>query len=403
MKRSYDLTIIGGGIIGTALAWRLSQRYPRKRVVLLEKESEVALHQTGRNSGVIHAGVYYPPDSLKARYCRQGLKEVIAFCRQQQIPYAQPGKLIVATSEQEVQRLEKLWFRCQDNGLQPQWVDAYELHRMEANISGKAAIRVKDTGIVDYARVARRMLELAQKNGVEVRFSAQVQGLDEGSQGVTVKTNEEVIQTERLVNCAGLMTDRLARMMGLEPDFQIIPFRGEYFRLPKRLNQICRHLIYPVPDPSLPFLGVHLTRMIDGSVTVGPNAVLAAGREAYQWRRFSGTDCMQMATFGGFWRLMGRYWQSGLEEMKNSLWTSGYLQQVRKYCPQIQRRDLQPYPSGIRAQAVNAKGEMLHDFHFLQTERSLHVGNAPSPAATSSIPIADALIQKLVGDGEQHF
>lgn len=391
----YDVTIIGGGIVGAATAWQLKQQYPTKKILLLEKEQQPALHQTGRNSGVIHAGVYYAPGSLKAEYCRQGVEETIAFCEQNNIAYQQCGKLLVATNEVEQKRLEALYQRCEQNQLQPQLLSQAQLILKEPNIQGREAIFVKQTGIVDYSLVTKAMLEQFSKAGGHVMYGQQVTSLRESPVHIDVATQDNRFNTRLMVACAGLMADRLISMLGIEPDFQIIPFRGEYFRLPEKYNDIVKHLIYPIPDPELPFLGVHLTRMIDGSVTVGPNAVLAFKREGYNKTDFSLKDMQQMLSFSGFWPLIKANANSGLQEFKNSCYKAGYLELVRKYCPRIQLQDLQSYPSGVRAQAVSKQGELIHDFKFVETEHSLHVGNAPSPAATSAIPIAKAIMEKL--------
>ncbi|ALS98568.1 L-2-hydroxyglutarate oxidase [Lacimicrobium alkaliphilum] len=394
-SRSYHLIIAGAGILGAACAREYLSRYPSHRVLIVEKEADAARHQTGRNSGVIHAGVYYQPGSLKARYCREGLEQTLSFCRQYQVPFLQCGKLIVATNESQQSGLETLFQRCQDNDLNPQRLSARRLRELEPAITGTAAMGVAQTGITDYAALTRVMLALAMDAGAEVVFNHQISAVSETGSGVRVQAGGKCYVAEKLINCCGLYADHLIRLQGIETDFQIIPFRGEYFRLPEKYNQLVRHLIYPVPDPALPFLGVHLTRMIDGSVTVGPNAVLAMAREGYGWDQFNIREMGQMLGFSGCWPLLKRYWHSGLRELYGSLNKGAYLRRVQAYCPQIRRADLLPYRSGVRAQAVTDKGELLHDFKFIQTECTLHLGNAPSPAATSAIPIARAVIDKL--------
>lgn len=389
-----DICIVGGGIVGAATALKLQQAFPDKRIVLLDKESSAARHQTGRNSGVIHAGVYYQPGSLKAQYCREGLQRTIKYCQQYHLPYDQCGKLLVATNDLEMERMQGLYQRCLDNELSPQLLDAKQLKEREPNITGLGAIWVKDTGIVDYVKLTEHMLQQFQSKGGVVKFNTQVTDLVESSDGIKIHANGQVSQTAFLVNCAGLQSDRLIAMLGLETDFEIVPFRGEYYLLAEKHNQVVNHLIYPIPDPELPFLGVHLTRMIDGTVTVGPNAVLALGREAYDKTDVNIADVMQMMRFPGMWPMLKKNLKSGLNEMKNSLLKSGYLSLVQKYCPSIEKADLLPYRSGIRAQAVSKAGELIHDFKFVTSTRSLHVGNAPSPAATSAMPIADAIYDK---------
>lgn len=391
----YDVCIIGGGIIGLSTAWQLKQRYPKRRIVLLEKENDVALHQTGHNSGVIHAGVYYAPGSLKAKFCKQGVKATIEFCQTHNIPYQQCGKLIVATDELELERMNALFERCQQNEIQSQLLTETELKRREPSIQGVGAIWSPTTGIVDYKQVCQAMASEFKRLGGEIRFGTEVQGLHESDQHITIKTNNESIDSGYLVSCAGLQSDRITKMLGIDIDFQIIPYRGEYYRLPKHLNRIVNHLIYPVPDPELPFLGVHLTRMIDGSVTVGPNAVQGFKREGYGKVNFSLKDTAQMLSFPGFWKVTKANLKTGLHEYWNSVMKAGYLKQVQKYCPSLALPDLQAYPAGIRAQAVMKDGSLVHDFLFKETKRSLHVCNAPSPAATSAIPIGEYILSKL--------
>ncbi|MCY7293960.1 L-2-hydroxyglutarate oxidase [Alteromonas sp. a30] len=405
MKQS-DICIIGGGIVGAATALKLIQAFPKKRIVLMEKENQPARHQTGRNSGVIHAGVYYQPGSLKAQYCREGLQRTIAYCKQFDLPYEQCGKLLVATNDAEMERMQSLFQRCQENELRPEMLDANQLKKREPNITGLGAFWVEDTGIVDYIKLTAHMLAQFKAKGGEVLYSHQVTALAENESGVTITAaqksgsqdavSQRVYQSQFLVNCSGLQSDRLATMMGLDIDFEIIPFRGEYYLLAEKHNQVVNHLIYPIPDPELPFLGVHLTKMIDGTVTVGPNAVLAMGREAYRKTDVDLADIAQMMRFSGIWPMLRKNLKSGLNEMKNSVFKSGYLSLVQKYCPSIRKEDLLPYRSGIRAQAVSKNGELIHDFKFVSSARSLHVGNAPSPAATSAMPIADAIYDRCL-------
>ncbi len=383
----YDFLVIGGGIVGVSTAWQLQQRYPQKKILLVEKEAGYARHQTGHNSGVIHAGVYYAPGSLKAQFCRDGAQATVEFCRAHAIPYDQCGKLLVATSELELERMRALFERCQQNRIEVELLGREQLREREPNICGLGAIWVKATGIVDFTQVAEKMAEQFIALGGEVRLSAEVSGLSEAADRIHVQTAVGQFETKYLVCCGGLMADRLVKMLGIAADFQIIPFRGEYYQLPVKHNRIVNHLIYPIPDPELPFLGVHLTRMIDGSVTVGPNAVLGFKREGYGTINFSLRDTYEMLCFSGFWKVIQANLGSGLKELRDSLYKPGYLQLVRKYCPQLQVEDLQPYPAGIRAQGVRRDGSLVHDFLFAESPRSLHVCNAPSPAATSAIPI----------------
>lgn len=393
----HDYILIGGGILGLATALELQKRCPGKRVLVLEKESGPARHQTGHNSGVIHAGVYYKPGSLKARFCKAGNIATKAFCREHDIPFDECGKLLVATSDLELERMQGLIGRCAENELPIEVLDAVELKEREPNITGVGGIFVPSTGIVSYARICEKMVELVLAGGGEVRFNIEVKQIREHADRVQVDTDTDQYTAGHLIACAGLWADRIVRMLGQKPDFRIIPFRGEYFLLPPKHNQIVNHLIYPIPDPDLPFLGVHLTRMIDGTVTVGPNAVLALKREGYRKRDISLSELAGMLTYPGLLKMLSRNLGPGLTEMKNSLFRDGYLQQVRKYCPQLTRDDLKPYPAGVRAQAVARDGSLVDDFLFVKTERALVVCNAPSPAATSSIPIAAHIVDQLQG------
>ncbi|MGB5255629.1 MAG: L-2-hydroxyglutarate oxidase [Woeseiaceae bacterium] len=393
----YDYVIIGGGIVGLSTAWQLKQRQPDGRILLLEKEAQVASHQTGHNSGVIHAGVYYPPGSLKARFCKAGMAATIQFCETHQIAYEQCGKLLVATDAVELERMQALYERAIENGLDVELLDAAELRRREPNVEGIGAFLVKSTGIVDYRQICVRMAELFEELGGEVRLQCRVTDLREDADAITVSTaGGDTIRTRYLVTCAGLMADRVTRMLGIETDFHIVPYRGEYFQLPSSMNNIVKHLIYPIPDPDLPFLGVHLTRMIDGTVTVGPNAVQGWKREGYGAVNFSPRDVVDMLGFPGFWKVAAKNFRTGLAETWDSVWKPGYLKRVRKYCPTIRLQDLKPYPAGIRAQAVLRDGSLVHDFLFADTPRSLHVCNAPSPAATSAIPIGEYICDKVL-------
>ncbi|TXY27870.1 L-2-hydroxyglutarate oxidase [Vibrio mimicus] len=395
----YDYVIVGGGIVGVSTAWQLKQRYPEKSILLVEKEAGFSRHQTGHNSGVIHAGVYYAPGSLKADFCKRGVERTLAFCKQHDIPVENCGKLLVATNAQELERMHALYDRCLQNQIDVEKLDAVQLKLAEPNIRGLGAILVKATSIVNYRLVTEKMAEAFMQLGGEVKIGTEVVGLEETPSSITLtcqQKNQRVsYQAKFLVTCSGLMADRLTKMLGLPTDFQIIPYRGEYYRLAPKHSQVVRHLIYPIPDPELPFLGVHLTRMIDGSVTVGPNAVQGFKREGYGKWNVSLRDVWEMVRFPGFWKVSAKHFKTGMVEMKNSWWKSGYLQLVRKYCPSIELPDLEPYPAGIRAQAVLSDGTLVHDFLFAESPRSLHVCNAPSPAATSAMPIGEYLCDKI--------
>ncbi|EGU51785.1 hydroxyglutarate oxidase [Vibrio nigripulchritudo ATCC 27043] len=392
----YDYVILGGGIVGVSTAWQLKQREPEADILLIEKEQKLAQHQTGHNSGVIHAGVYYAPGSLKAQFCREGVKATKSFCAKHDIPVENCGKLLVATTLLEVTRMEALFERCQTNGIDVEMLNQEELKAREPNITGLGAIYVSTTSIVSYTQVCNAMAEEFTAMGGEIRYGSAVTALDENAERVEVEINQkERIQSSFLIACCGLMADRVATLMDLPVEFQIVPFRGEYYRLAPKHNQVVNHLIYPIPDPDLPFLGVHLTRMIDGSVTVGPNAVQGWKREGYGKLNFSVKDTLEMVRFSGFWRVLAKHFKTGLAETRNSWWKPGYLKLVNKYCPGIELDDLEPYPAGIRAQAVLKDGTLVHDFLFIESKRSLHVCNAPSPAATSAIPIGNYICDKV--------
>lgn len=390
MRSVIDLTIVGGGIVGIATALDLARAYPGLAIRVLEKEQGLALHQTGRNSGVIHAGIYYAPGSLKAEFCRRGLAATVRFCTEHGLPFEQPGKLIVATSPAELERMAALEGRARQNGLDIRAVSAAELREIEPGITGLGALLSPATGIADYGAVVRRMAGLFADLGGEISHGAEVVEIAEGANGVHVRlAGGEVLRTRHLIACAGARADRLAAMCGLGGDFAIVPFKGEYFRLAPRWNAIVRHLIYPVPDPELPFLGIHLTRMIGGYVTVGPNAVLSLARENYAKLGVDLRDLAAMAAFPGFWRTLGANLSSGLAEMANSTFRRRYLRACQRYCPSLELADLQPHSPGIRAQAVMRDGTLVHDFLIRNTARTIHICNAPSPAATSAMPIAE--------------
>lgn len=391
----YDFLLIGAGILGLSTARELQQRYPGSRVCVVEKEQVPAYHQTGHNSGVIHAGVYYTPGSLKARFCFEGNRAIKSFCREHRIEFDECGKLLVATNLIEVERMQVLIERSKQNGLTIDVLDHKQLVEAEPNISGLSAIRVPSTGIVSYSAICHKLAELIESDGGEILYGSHVDDLTESDNDVIVRSNARRITTRKLIACGGVMADRLVRSLGGTPDFQIIPFRGDYYRLAAHHNQIIRHLIYPIPDPALPFLGVHLTRMIDGSVTVGPNAVVNFSREGYSRFAFDSGDALEMVRFPGFRRVVWKNLSAAMQELKKGLWKPSFLKEVQKYSPGVQLGDLQPYPPGIRAQAVSADGRLVDDFLFYHTGNSLIVCNAPSPAATSCFPIARHIVDQL--------
>ena len=391
-----DFCIIGGGIVGLASALALLERRPGAGLVLLEKASGVARHQTGHNSGVIHSGIYYTPGSLKAQLCKAGAAATVAFARQHGVAHDVRGKLIVATNALERARLADLQVRAEINGIACETIDAAELARREPAIAGLGALWIPSTGIVDYAALCRAMAARLVALGGRIETRAHVSAIREEPAGVTVVAGERAWQVRQLVACTGLQADRVARLGGIETDFRIVPFRGEYYRLPPEKAQIAKALIYPLPDPALPFLGIHLTRTVDGGMIVGPNAVLGLAREGYEKGAIDARDLADIAGFPGFWRLARAQWRSGLSELHGSLSRRAYLARARKYCPSLGLADLQPAPAGIRAQAVLRDGSMVHDFLIRETARSVHVCNAPSPAATSALPIGAMIADKVL-------
>jgi L-2-hydroxyglutarate oxidase len=396
----FDVVVIGGGIVGLSTAMQLSQRFPGLTVAVLEKEPMLASHQTGRNSGVIHAGVYYEPGSLKAKFCREGSAATMLFCKEYGIRFEQRGKLLVATSPEELPRMEKLQERALSNGLEVHRIGKAELTEREPHVAGLAALFIPASGIVDYGEVTRCMGALLIEAGGTIMTDVEVTRIDEQAGGVEITLDTGMLLSARhVIVCAGVNADRLARMCGLAKDIAIVPFRGEYFRLGADKNRIVEHLIYPIPEPSLPFLGVHLTPMIGGFVTVGPNAVLAFARNGYSFSNFDLKDMWEMVRFPGIRHVMANNMRYGLGEMANSLSRRRYLALCQRYCPELELSDLHPHPPGIRAQAVSRDGRLLHDFLIERTARTVHVLNAPSPAATSALPIG-----KHIADiAEVHF
>ena len=391
-----DFCIIGGGIVGLASALALLERRPGAALVVLEKESGVARHQTGHNSGVIHSGIYYTPGSLKAQLCKAGAAATVAFAQEHGVAHELCGKLIVATNALELARLADLHARAAINGIACEAIDAGELARREPAIAGLGALWIPSTGIVDYPALCRAMAARIVALGGRIETRAQVSAIRETGSFVEIRATDRVWTARQLVACAGLQADRVARLGGIEIDFCIVPFRGEYYRLPPEKAGIAKALIYPVPDPALPFLGVHLTRTVDGGMTVGPNAVLGLAREGYEKGAVDRRDLADIVNFPGFWRLARAQWRSGLAELRGSLSRRAYLARCRKYCPTLELADLRPEPAGIRAQAVLRDGTMVHDFLIRETGRSVHVCNAPSPAATSALPIGAMIADQVL-------
>jgi (S)-2-hydroxyglutarate dehydrogenase len=392
----YDFAVIGAGIVGLAAAREILHARPGSSVVILEKEGAVARHQTGHNSGVIHAGIYYAPGSLKARFCREGAAAIKAFCAEQGIAFENCGKLLVATNDAERIRMNALFERAKQNGIEAVPVGSAELKRLEPNITGVGALLIPSTGIVDFKRVASALAEIITAQGAELQFFAEVTVIREDFGAVEISTAHQSWRARALIACAGLQSDRLANLAGLKIDHRIVPFRGEFYTLPRSRAGLINRLIYPIPDPKLPFVGIHLTKTIDGRIFAGPNAVLGFAREGYEKFSITPRDVVSYLAFPGFWRVIGTHFATGMAEMRNSLWRRGYLAQCRKFCPTLSLADLQPGMTGIRAQAVLRDGTLVHDFLFAETARMLHVCNAPSPAATSAIPIGRMIAQKAL-------
>jgi L-2-hydroxyglutarate oxidase len=384
----YDFVIIGAGIVGLATAREILLARPGASIAVFEKEDTVAEHQSGHNSGVIHAGIYYVPGSLKARLCREGAAATTAFCKEQGIRFEACGKLLVATDELELRRMLDLFERARANGVEVERIDPSGLARLEPNITGVGALYVPSTAIVDYKAVATAFSQMIKGQGADVRLGAEVIAIREDADAVEMSTDKQSFRARFLISCAGLQSDRLAKLAGVSIDYQIVPFRGEFYTLPESRVGLINRLIYPIPDPALPFVGIHLTKTIDRRIVAGPNAVLGFSREGYKKFSFNARDTASFLAFPGFWKVIKNHLAAGLAEMRNSLSKQAYLAQCRKYCPTLTEADLEPGMAGIRAQAVLRDGTLVHDFLFAETKRMLHVCNAPSPAATSAIPIA---------------
>ncbi len=396
---TFDVIIIGGGIVGLATAFQLSSRLPGQRIAVVEKEAGLAQHQTGHNSGVLHAGIYYKPGSLKAATCRAGREAMIAFCQQEGIAYALCGKVIVALDQAELARLHELHGRGLANGVDCQLIDAGRLRELEPHAAGIAAIHVRDTGIVDFRQVCARLAAHLQQAGHTIITGAAVLGLEERPDGVLVRTRSQELQARLVVNCAGLHSDRVAALAGGRPPARIVPFRGEYYALKPAMQHLCRTLIYPVPDPQFPFLGVHFTRMIDGAVECGPNAVLAFAREGYRKTDLNLRDLAETLAYPGFLRLAGRHWRMGAGEMVRSWHKGAFVAALQRLMPELRAEHLEAAPAGVRAQAIAPDGCLLDDFAFAETPRVIHVLNAPSPAATASLAIGQAIAGKVAERG----
>ncbi|MEX0746803.1 MAG: L-2-hydroxyglutarate oxidase [Rhodothermales bacterium] len=392
---TYDVAIIGAGIVGLATARNISDRYPELSLIVLEKEKEIARHQTGRNSGVIHSGIYYRPGSLKARNCREGRKALIEFCEAENVAFDMCGKVIVAVEEDELPLLRDIHERGRQNGIRCELIGRNRLLELEPHAAGLQAIYVPDAGIVDFPGVARRLSEIITARGHRLLTEAGVQGMHSDSGDVVLETMQGDVRARHVVSCAGLHADRVARMSGQNPDMKIVPFRGEYYELRSEARYLCRNLIYPVPDPAFPFLGVHFTRMIDGRIECGPNAVLAFAREGYRFGTVNPAELAETLAYRGFRRLARRHWRKGAFEMWRSLSKRAFLKTLQRLIPEVKIDDLNGSRAGVRAQAVLPNGDLADDFVIKESGRVLNVCNAPSPAATASLKIGEEIVDRL--------
>lgn len=382
----FDVAIIGGGVVGLATAMALAREHGAS-VIVLEAEGRLAAHQTGNNSGVIHAGLYYKPGSLKATLCSEGREEMFRFCAEHGVDHERTGKLVVAIDQDEMPALQTLLERGTANGLRDlRILSVEELREHEPNVAGIAGLYVKETGIANYKQVTASYAQIVREHGGQVHIQAQVTGVTHRPDAITLHTTKGDVEARNLVNCGGLQCDRVARMCGVEPAVKIIPFRGEYYQLKREAWHLVRNLIYPVPNPAFPFLGVHFTRMASGGVEAGPNAVLALARHGYSWKHINLKDMFETLTFPGFWK-MSKYWKTGFGEMKRSLSKTAFHKALSRLMPSLKIDDLERGGAGVRAQAMDRDGKMVDDFAIQTTQRMVHVLNAPSPAATASISI----------------
>ncbi|WP_066073562.1 L-2-hydroxyglutarate oxidase [Neobacillus soli] len=391
----YDFAIVGGGIVGLSTGMAIYKRFPNAKVVVIEKESVVAEHQTGHNSGVIHSGIYYKPGSFKARFARQGSKSMTAFCQAHGIDHDICGKVIVATTQEELPLLENLYKRGLENELAINRIGPDELKEIEPHVNGLGAIRVPVAGIVNYRQVSEKFAEIIREKGGEIRLNTKVEKMHEESDQVIIETNRGTFKAGMVINCAGLHSDRVALATGYKTDMKILPFRGEYYKLKPEKRYLVKNLIYPVPNPKFPFLGVHFTRMINGEVDAGPNAVLSFKREGYRKTDFNAKDLIDSLSFPGLWKMAGKFAKEGLDEYIRSFSKKQFTKSLQQLIPEIQEDDLIPAPAGVRAQALRRDGNMVDDFHIIQGKRTIHVCNAPSPAATASIEIGREVVNRI--------
>ena len=388
LNPDFDLAIIGGGIVGLATALAVSERSPELSIVVIEKEADVALHQTGHNSGVVHSGIYYRPGTLRAQLCVEGVKLLQEFCREQELPYDRCGKVIVATHEEELPRVQTLFERGNQNGVPGlELIGPERLKEIEPHAAGIKAIWSPNTAIVDYGQIARRYADLLRERGAHFQFNSKVNGVKEAEGLLRISTSSGEIRSRYLINCAGLFADEVARMAGETPEVQVVPFRGEYYKLRPERRDLVRGTIYPVPDPNFPFLGVHLTSTIGGEVEAGPNAVFAFAREGYGWDRINPRELVQALRYPGVWQLAKRHWRVAAFEYYRSFNKRAFVESLQRLVPELRDEDVVRGGAGVRAQALNRDGSLADEFVIISSERALHVLNAPSPAATASIAI----------------
>ena len=395
----FDICVIGGGIVGLATAYQLSKKHPKLKLVVLEKETSLAKHQTGHNSGVLHTGIYYKPGSLKAINCRNGKKAMEQFCKEQGIDHELCGKIIVALNDDEVPRMQNIFQRGQENGVNCKIISREEMLEIEPYVAGVQAIHVPECGIVNYKQVCLRLGEIIQeKEENKIFLGHQVTKIRNMATSLVIETDKQQIECKHLINCGGLQSDKLTKLGGQKPPAKIIPFKGEYFELKENAKHLCKNLIYPVPDHAFPFLGVHFTRMIDGTVECGPNAVLAFGREAYGKFDLNIKDLLESITYPGFQKMAIKHWKMGWGEMWRSYNKGAFVKALRRLIPEIEAKDLSSAPAGIRAQAVTPKGALVDDFLIENNVRIINVCNAPSPAATASLNIGSKIVGILSGN-----
>ncbi|MEJ2614759.1 MAG: L-2-hydroxyglutarate oxidase [Ignavibacteriaceae bacterium] len=395
-SKLYDIAIIGGGIVGTATALQILKK-KKLSLIIIEAEDKLAAHQTGRNSGVIHSGLYYKPGSLKASNCVEGRNLLYRFCEENQIKYERCGKIVVAVNEKEIPRLNELERRGKENGLKvTKRLTKDEIKNYEPHAAGIEGLFVGETGIVDYTEVTKAYEKVILDFEGEVKTGCKFLSLSKNKNELVLNTSAEEIRTKFLINCGGLQSDRIAAMCGLNTDIQIIPFRGEYYKIKKEKEYLVKNLIYPVPDPRFPFLGVHFTRMINGGIEAGPNAVLAFKREGYKFKDFSLRDISEMINFPGFWKMGKKYYRTGFHEFYRSLSKSAFVSALQKLIPEINENDVTPYKAGVRAQAVDRNGNLLDDFRIIESDNMVHILNAPSPAATASLSIGEKIASLVI-------